>query len=202
VGEDPGSHKYPSSGRYTITLTARGITEHQYTTTYSLRIWENITARYLTNYGPFKRKDSGGKTGTLADWSYTDNVIGTTGKGGFYLENGGVMDFYNSSKDLTNAKIYQTFTIPAGTYRAAFNPYAFRGTNDCYYVVASGSELPDIENIKSSTVLGSYHWSSDIGKDQQGFEFTLSEETQVTLGFVVSNVKASRVQISSVALYR
>ncbi len=203
VGADPGSHKYPSNGIYDIALSARGITGDIFRQIYTLKLWENITPRYISNYGPFKRKDSGGKTGTLADWQYTGNVIGSNGKGGFYLENGGVMDFYNSAKDLNDAKIYQTFTLPAGSYRAAFTPYLFRGVNRCCYIVSEGSELPDIGCVaEDNAVLGYFEWSEDIGRDTEGFEFTLDSETCVTLGFVVSNTAKSRVQISNVSLYR
>lgn len=203
VGEDPGTHQYPSSGRYDVVLTARGITGDIFTQLYNLRLWENITSKYLLNYGPFKRKDSGGKTGTLADWQYTPNVLGANGKGGFYLESGGVMDFYSSSKDMVNAKIYQTITLPAGNYRAAFTPHAFRGTNECCYVATAAAELPDIENVGSDDkVLGCFRWAESLDDDSYGFEFALSAETTVTLGFVVSNTAKSRVQISSVSLYK
>lgn len=202
-GLAPGEHRYPSSGSYEVRLSARGITGDIFSYVYDLRIWENITSGYIANAGPFKRKDSGGKTGVLADWLYTDNVVGANGKGGFYLESGGVMDFYNSSKDMDNAKIYQTFTLPAGNYRAAFTPYSFRGTNECGFVVAAGDGLPDLTDLSGNpAVLGSFTWSDALEREQYGFEFDLDKEAQVTFGFVVSNTRGSRTQISNVALYR
>ena len=202
-GAAPEPHQYPSSGMYEVKLSARGITGDVFSYLYNLRLWENVTSGYIANAGPFKRKDSGGKTGVLADWLYTDNVVGANGKGGFYLESGGVMDFYSSSKDMVNAKIYQSFTLPAGTYKAAFTPYSFRGTNECCFVVAEGGVLPDITDVDGNVaVLGSFLWSDELEREQQSFEFVVEKETQVAFGFVVSNRKGSRVQISNVALYR
>ncbi len=202
-GTNPGSHQYPTTGNYVITLSAHGITGDVFKHVYNLKLWENITSLYISNSGPFKRKDSGGKTGLLADWLYTDNVAGSNGKGGFYLENGGVMDFYNSTKALDNAKVYQTFNLPKGSFRATFTPYLFKGVNNCYYVVATGNCIPDIDRIENnSDVLGYFKWSDDIGKEPDGFEFTLDRDGEVTLGFVVSNEAKSRVQISNVSLYK
>lgn len=202
-GESPEAHQYPSNGTYAVRLQSHGITGDIYSYIYDLRLWENITPQYIPNAGPFRRKDSGGKTGVLADWDYTDNVTAANGKGGFYLESGGVMDFYSSSADMVNAKIYRTFTLPAGTYRAAFTPYAFRGVNDCCFVVAAASGLPDLDAVATdSTVLGSFGWSEELADDQYGFEFELASETTVSFGFVVTNEKRSRVQIRNVSLYR
>lgn len=202
-GEVPDNHQYPSNGQYKVKLTTLGITGDNFSYVYDLKLWENITSLYIANSGPFKRKDSGGKTGLLADWLYTDNVAGTSGKGGFYLESGGVMDFYNSSKALINAKVYQSFTLPAGYYRACFTPYSFKGTNNCYYLATTGTELPDTDNIEGNdAVLGYFNWSEDLGKETQEFEFEVKAESQVTIGFVVTNEAKARVQISNVALYR
>ena len=113
------------------------------------------------------------------------------------------MDFYSSSADLTNAKIYQSLQLPQGAYKIAFTPYKFTGTNTCYLVVYKGSELPDINNIENNPdVLGSYLWNEDVGEIEQGVEFSLDSNQNVTIGFIVSNQAKSRLQISSVNLYR
>lgn len=201
--ETPVPHTYPALGAYTVTLTAEGVAGKKVDYTHVVHLWEDITDQYILNPGPFKRSDRPtGKVGILQDWSYTSNVLASNGKGGYYLENGGVMDFY-STTGLTNAKIYQSFELPAGTYRAAFTPYEFKGTNECYYVVAAGDEIPDMENLEGNpAVLGLFHWNEDIGQTEQGMDFVVNPGQRVTLGFVVTNQGKSRLKISSVALYR
>lgn len=201
--ESPVPHTYPSLGAYTVRLTVEGVAGKKVAYTQTVHLWEDITERYILNPGPFKRSDRPtGKVGILQDWSYTPNVLASNGKGGYYMENGGVMDFY-STTGLTNAKIYQSFELPAGTYRAAFIPYEFKGTNECYYVVAAGDEIPDIENLEgNAAVLGMFHWNEDIGQTEQEMFFQVDTAQRITLGFVVTNQEKSRLKISSVALYR
>lgn len=200
----PKTHAYPAVGAsYPVKLKAKGVTGQVLEYDYLLHLWDDITASYLQNYGPFKRSDKGGKIGNLQYWSYTSNVLANSGKGGFYLENGGVMDFFSSASHLTNAKIYQSFDLPQGSYRATFTPYKYVGTNTCYYVVATGDSLPDIENVETDpNVLGYYLWNTDIGTTEQSVDFTISSDKHITLGFVVSNADKSRLQISKVGLYK
>lgn len=201
--ETPVPHTYPSLGAYTVRLTVEGVSGKNVEYTQVVHLWDDITDQYILNPGPFRRSDKPtGKVGILQDWSYSPNVLASNGKGGYYMENGGVMDFY-STTGLTNAKIYQSFELAAGTYRAAFVPYEFKGTNECYYVVATGDAIPDIENLKGNpAVLGMFHWNEDIGQTEQGMDFEVKPGQKVTLGFVVTNQAKSRLKISSVALYR
>ena len=202
--ENPKPHTYPSLGAYNVKLSVTGVTGEVFEYSEVVHLWEDITETYILNPGPFKRSDKPtGKVGTLEDWDYTPNVLATSGKGGYYLENGGVMDFYSSSADLVNAKIYQSFDLAKGAYKAAFTPYRYTGTNTCYFVVVKGAELPDIDNIEGNPdVLGRYLWNEDIGETEQGAEFNLDSDQKITLGFVVSNEAKSRLQISMVNLYR
>ena len=202
--ENPKPHTYPSLGAYNVKLSATSVTGEIIEYTSIVHLWEDITETYILNPGPFKRSDRPtGKVGILQDWSYTPNVLASNGKGGYYLENGGVMDFYSSSADLINAKIYQSLQLPQGAYKIAFTPYKFTGTNTCYLVVYKGSELPDINNIENNPdVLGNYLWNEDVGEIEQGVEFSLDSNQNITIGFVVSNQAKSRLQISAVNLYR
>lgn len=213
---NPGNYTFPGVGVYPVTLKAKGITGAEYTETQIVTIWEKITDLYIKNPGnPFERAfvAPAGRVDILEDWKYTPNVLSTTTRvdgenvqvGGYHMDNDGVIDFYasNTGGALKNAKIYQTFTLPAGKYKAGFTPYSFTGTNECYYVVATGNELPDIEGIATdANVLVTYHWDSDIANEEYSVMFELEQEKTVTLGFVVNSEPRGRVKIESVSLAR
>jgi len=197
------THTYANYGTYTVKLTANGLIGKSESEK-ALTIWENITNTYFPNPGnPFVRSDNRtSKTGNLKDWSFTSNVQ-SNGYGGFYLDNGvGVMDFY-STLGLTNAKIYRTIDLPVGSYRVGFKNAGFIGTNDCYFIVAIGSDIPDIQEIETSpSVLAKYHWNTDILTSTNEISFQLIEPKQITIGFVVTNTPRSEIKINSVFLYR
>ena len=71
----------------------------------------------------------------MKDWSCTENVKSTYNSskkiyvGGYQGDNGGVMDFYANKATggaLTNAKIYQSVDLPAGTFNAGFIPFRWK----------------------------------------------------------------------------
>lgn len=80
---------------------------------------------------------------------------------------------------ITNGKIYQQTTLPAGNYTFEMDIPDCTAGGDFYTVAALGDEIPDIENIASSigflkTNMPGTHTLS----------FLLTEESDVTLGFV------------------
>ena len=104
---------------------------------------------------------------------------------------------------MVNAKIYRTVDLPKGIYKLGFVNAGFKGTNDCYFVAALGTSIPDISAISGNTnVLSSYHWNTDIGISTHEINFELKSTQTVTFGFVVTNTAKSEVKISSVYLFR
>jgi len=196
-------HTYASYGTYTVRFAATGLIGNS-SIERTIKLWENLTNTYFPNPGnPFLRSDSrAAKTGNLKDWSFTPNVQ-TGGYGGFYLETGGgVMDFYSGS-GLTNAKIYRTIDLPAGEYKTGFINAGFTGTNNCYFAIALGNQIPDIETIETSNnVLGKFHWNTNISSATNEVSFKLDSPQTVTIGFVVSNTAKSEIKINSVFLLR
>ncbi len=210
--EDPKEHVFPAVGIYDVKLTSKGTRGNLVTMTKQVHIWENITEQYIKNSGaPFVRAQLvSGRVDCLKDWDCTENVKSTYNKskdlyvGGWQNTNGGVMDFYANEATggaLANAKIYQSFELPAGAFNAGFLPSRFIGECDGYFVVARGTSLPDAEDMASDPdVLAFVQWDETAEITQHSMEFSLEAAGTVTMGFVVSAPVDSRVQIRSVSL--
>lgn len=209
---NPQKHLFPGVGVYNVKLTCMGTRGNVVTREKVVHIWEDITDTYVKNSGnPFLKAGLvSGRVDCLKEWACTENVLSTynTSKkiyvGGYQGDNGGVMDFYANKATvgaLKNAKVYQTTNLPKGAYYAAFVPFSLIGTNDCYFVVAKGDELPDMENLETDPkVLAYLHWDETIELTKQGMEFNVSSTAPITIGFVVSNEENARVKIKSVSL--
>ena len=203
TGATPPVHKYDSLGIYNLKLTAKGATGTVVTLDSAVHLWKNITKLYIPNPGdPFLRSDNRAvKTGNLKDWNATSNVQ-PGGFGGYYADLIPVMDFF-STLPLKNAKIYRSFDLPKGIYKAGFVNAGFKGTNDCYFMVALGDIIPDVEAIpNNSNVLASYRWNTDIQTATNEIFFKLENTQRVTIGFLVNNTAKSEIKIRSVFLYR
>lgn len=192
------THEFDSYKEHSVSFTAIGITGKPITTTFDLYVWQNVTSDYLKNPGnPFLRSDDRtAVVGNLANWLITDNLKTTESKGEFYggyvksqkygdivLEN--FMDFF-SMEAIEDGKIYQSFTLPAGDYRAVFMPYGFTGSNECYFVVSEGNNIPDADTMNEEpSVLASLFFDEELKEEQEIF-FSNPVEQTVTIGFVVN----------------
>lgn len=204
TGITPLAHKYDSLGIYNLKLTAQGVTGSVVTLDSIVHLWKNVTNIYFPNPGnPFLRSDNRAvKTGNLKDWSYTTNVQSSGGYGGYYADIIPVMDFF-SVLPLTNAKIYRSFDLPKGIYKTGFVNAGFKGGNDCYFMVALGNEIPNVEAIPNNdNILAAYHWNTDISTSSNQINFELKTSQRVTIGFLVNNTAKSEVKIKSVFLFR
>lgn len=210
-------HEFSDFKSYNVKLTATGITGKPVTYSIPIRVWENITASYIKNAGdPFLRSDNRTQVvGNLADWTATDNIKTLSGGilyGGFLRDHkvgnvvyNGVMDFY-AKNALSNGKIYQSTTLPAGSYRITFEMLDFTGENECYFAVVNGSSMLDASEMEGANIIAKQHFNSLL-PDQQELFFTLSTEQVVTIGFVVNTQTPpanvyNEVFIKSVGLYK
>lgn len=210
--KEPQKHVFPGVGIYNVKLTSKGTRGNLVTKEKVVHIWEDITDIYIKNGGnPFQKVGLvSGRVDCLKDWTCTENVLSTYNSskkiyvGGYQGDNGGVMDFYANKATtgaLENAKIYQTTDLPEGAYYTAFVPFSFVGKNNCYFVVAKGVELPDIDDVESNpNVIAYLHWDETIEITKQGMAFEVLASGPVTIGFVVSNDEGGRVKIKSVSL--
>ena len=151
---------------------------------------EDITIEKLHEADNFARTpetDDGDRFGAPLYWTVEnfgfgdeagiDNITGTDC---LHLENWW-NDFAGAGYDITNARIYQLVTLPAGRYYFGAE-YPSAESNDACYIFASESilntsEIPTqsigYEKIKGTAADGTFY----------GFYFTLESEKDVYLGF-------------------
>jgi hypothetical protein len=159
----------------------------------------DVTSLYLSNTGPFDRATyDGGRWGTLAaPWITSANVINHSGYGGYasepWLNIGGclVMESgWGGTANIVNGKITQTTTLPAGNYIFQVNCYT-EALDPVYIVAAAGTTLPDISDL--STALGYTTFPTKVGTTATiQFTFTLTQQEQVTLGFLATMVSGNQ----------
>lgn len=210
-------HEFADFKTYDVKLTVKGITGKPVTFSVPLRVWENITSTYIKNAGnPFLRSDNRTQlVGNLADWTATDNIKTLSGGvlyGGFLREqkvgevvHNGVMDFYAKGA-LENGKIYQTTSLPVGSYRMTFNMVDFIGENECYFAIVAGFDMPDASAMEGTDIIAKQYFDSMLSTEQEIY-FTLSSTQTITIGFVVNTQapepnKFNEVFIKSVGLYK
>jgi hypothetical protein len=112
---------------------------------------------------------------------------------------------------MTNGKMYQTTTLPAGKYQvdiqikeSSFSNYP-TGSN-LYLVVANGTALPDCVSPNTApapalATLGIQNGKSYNNPDVvQSVTFTLTQSTQVSIGFVGTMVANSYVRLNYLKL--
>lgn len=123
----------------------------------------DVTDKYLLNTGPgFKAAQIIGRWGILSDWTVNDAVKQRgSGMGSWDSYNGGQwlsMESWGGETWITNGKISQTMTLPAGTYffNAIYNDYTINTDNGkSYIVMAEGDVLPDVNDVETKS-LGFY----------------------------------------------
>jgi len=132
-----------------------------------------------------------GNWGVPKGWNVTDNVRNQAGNtvGGWKNENGGLFHFESqdwNGPGFENGKVWQSPTLPAGTY--LFTARYQNSDGDpgkvMYVAAAAGDALPDIADIASGTLAHKEIVSGQTG--EYTVEFTLTEPTQVSLGLVVT----------------
>ncbi|PWV47680.1 DUF4998 domain-containing protein [Chitinophaga sp. S165] len=168
----------------------------------------DVTAVFIKNPGdPFYRSDNGnGKWGLPRDWQVNANAMNQDNNqgGGWSTDNGGCIHFESKNwgdAPLVNGKVFQTITLPAGTYDLDVVTAGYGGTIDANEVVATGTTLPDIDNLNgNSAVLALFHGDGGSIGGTHTLTFTLTQQTTVSLGWVVSGSVYTYLQFKKVAL--
>jgi hypothetical protein len=168
----------------------------------------DVTAVFIKNPGnPFYRSDNGsGKWGLPKDWQVNANAINQNNGlgGGWSTDNGGCIHFEAKNwgdAPLVNGKVYQSFTLPAGTYDLDVETAGYGGTINANEVVAKGTTVPDIDDLNgNSSVLALFHGDNNSIGGTHTLTFTLTEQTTVTFGWVVSEDTYTYLQFRKVAL--
>lgn len=148
----------------------------------------------------------GSKYGTLADW--TANAAARNASGGLYgdyeLEGGiGKLSLQGGIAArplITNGKIYQTTTLPAGRYSFTAEGISISNNsiNTRHQVVAVGEGLPNRENLATQALA----YNSIANPQDFGLEFTLATRTRVSIGFVVSFTGGHWLKVNRVNLVK
>lgn len=153
---------------------------------------KDISSQYLKNTStPFAvaGMHSGGRWGTLADWNANLAAKSHNGFGGYASDEGGTIDMESGwgSPAIHNGKIWQTTKspLPAGTYTLDVSDLDWQGTKDPAYIVAAPGldTIPDYGDVNGNTTIHYTLFSNPK------ITFTLTEETKVTVGFVVNYVQ-------------
>lgn len=170
----------------------------------------NITNTYLKNTGvPFTPVATTTRWGVLADWTTNAAVKNASGSNGGYelRANTGVMSLEAGwgLPDIVNGMIYQTITLPAGIYSFEANGIDQNTGGTRYLVVAEGTTLPNVTDIPSRAIGYTNIIMSETVK-QTKLEFTLTHETQVSIGFAATMTGSNGsngfyTKIGSVRLY-
>lgn len=173
----------------------------------SIGVSEDITALYLKNFSkPFSGRDKNedNKWGLLNDWSYTPNILNQSGGKGGWSEDWGDQCIHLESKDwagegITNAKLYQTFTLPAGNYRMESETAGGSPELNGYFVATKGTALPDLNRVEAEA-LGYGHWTNANMSGKREFTFSLTEPTLVTIGWVTTFGTTTWLKVNYVKL--
>ena len=177
-----------------------------YASKVTLSYWADLTSTAMVNtQKPFERDLSNPPPWTGSDRYF--NAVGWNaneegGKHGIICSSDprdilGMVAWtgYTPTNAITNGKIYQTVALEAGIYQ--FIAYSGMVSGITYvtssYVAAnSGSDLRDIEHINESLSYVEIERSNvseaSASKPKYVLEFVLSEDSEVSLGFVVTTV--------------
>lgn len=142
----------------------------------------DITDLYFKNYSQaFASTTTSGRFRDPADWTVTDPVKNHGGYGGWGSDDGTVLVMESGwgSPAIVDGKMFQTFTLPAGKYMFSVNLGNNGFTGPVYITAAVGTTLPDGAQVPANSL------GYASLKDKQ-FEFTLTEPTQVSIGFVAN----------------
>jgi hypothetical protein len=179
-----------------------------FTTSYAnLPVKADVTAVYIKNPGaPFLMDNAQGSNwrfGQLADWQYNDEARDRYTYDAINGVNSACMTLWIWDNGvLTNGKIYQTVTLPAGEYKfSAAVSNIDNSLEATYLAVAAGSALPNVDDL--ATAIG-YSQFTDNSNKSVSASFTLSTATTVTLGVVgsMANPVEQTIRISEVRLMK
>lgn len=156
-------------------------------TNYQDQLLNDVTILYLKNYQqPFTRTAASGtgRWGIPTDWTVSASVKNHGGFGGFSTDNSTVLAVEAGwgAGAVSNGKLYQTFTLPAGNYTFTINVVDIGYTNPPYVVAASGATLPDASLVPTSSL--GYAVIGLTKGSTTSCSFVLTLPTQVSIGVV------------------
>lgn len=195
-----------SSFRYRTLYMPDKLAVDTFHTAYETKgVKEDITQTYIRNPGsPFVLDDTkpfSGRFGQVKDWQYNTEAS----RNGTYdnIDGSGRLTMWIwGNGPITNGKIYQTFSLPAGEYRFEAEASNIDNTlENTWLLVAEGNALPDVDQV--NTALGAARFVNNNNKYASA-AFTLTAPATVTVGFTgtFTNPTEQTIRISKVLLIR
>jgi hypothetical protein len=176
-----------------------------YTTLYIPKFSQtDVTTTYLKNVGPninYSSINSANRWGILSDWTTNTAIKNASGFGGY--ERRSNVGFISLEAgwglpNVTDGKIFQTVTLPAGSYRFTIVMNDFNTGGARYLSVAAGNDLPNTSAVTGNGI-------AFASLESKVLNFTLTEPTTVSIGFVCTLTGSSSAgmyaKIASVKLY-
>jgi len=160
-----------------------------------------VTSVYLKNTKqPFaKNFSTDSRWAVPTDWNVNAAVLNHNGYGGWGSDNGSVLVMEGGwawgASPIINGKISQTVTLPAGKY--SFSITIQEGNASKVFIAAAAdTTLPNTDNLSSGLVFA--NWKNGP------ISFTLTQATQVTIGFVatIGENSGEYFRVNKVQLYR
>ena len=175
----------------------------------------DVTGDYLVNYvAAFKynsatqvNKSVSNRFYAINDWTIENAPVANNITTGAHVDKqkGSCMTFttgWDGFGTLSNHKVYQTVTLPQGNYKLTVN-YHSTWEGQCgnsYVVAAKGTGLPNTADLDDAIT---YTKMAEKGNVMSNFiEFSLTEETKVSLGLLVNMSGQSCMAIQSFVLER
>lgn len=157
--------------------------------TFAVAWRDTLVVPFKNSSVPFKASGISGRWGNLADWNANTAIKSHGGFGGWDEWNGNIFNVESGwgAPAITNGKLWQTFTLPAGSY--TFGISNLRDTNlqttgNTYLVAAEGTEPPDVDQV--ATALASAKIATGKPLNELRVQFTLTATKTVSIGFITT----------------
>ena len=144
----------------------------------------------------------------ISNWTVENYTVGKQ-QTGCHVDGSksGYMCFVTTDDDfddtLKDHKVYQTITVPAGTYAFTANYGTYDGDGEgSYLVVAEGTGLPDTKDLISSGAAFKELEAKSSDVTSNTVYFTVKEETTLSLGLLVNMSANSALCINSFEVTR
>lgn len=170
---------------------------------------EDVTASYLTNYQmPFLHSDNmvnSAENGRYMEllqgvsestWVLQNPTVSGNVVTGWHVDTaeGNVLSLMMKNagfeSSVSNHKLFQTLTLPAGHYVFGIKEQAAVSDYESYVVVSEGAGLPDTDDLLNGCIA----WALLSDKE---VEFTLTAETEVSLGLLLNTRGECNMQIAA-----
>ncbi|MCS3554257.1 MULTISPECIES: DUF4998 domain-containing protein [unclassified Sphingobacterium] len=167
----------------------------------TMKITKDISAQYLKNFQqPFLPVQQAGRFRDPLNWIVNAAVQNHSGMGGWSTDDNTVLNMESGwgAPHIVNGKMYQTTTLPKGDYSLLVELGAFGlGSSTVKIAAVPGQVMPDFDSNKQ--VPGAY---GSINLELKGFDFTVSNDGPVTIGFIANMTGDQYWRVRKIMLYR